>query len=224
MATATVNSSGRGSIRTGAHAAWYDTRWAVSGLVQTTTVSSQIDVGNRVIIARAGNQYYLGRTYYWYDTSAYAGSITGITLNFFTGNNNGIGDIVVCESFAFANATTTVLAATDFEIEAKWDPANTLCSPVPFTANTGMSFALNSNAVTLANTGALNLVIVEKDHDLDDVSPGTSSYWGSIAVGSASSITVTYNAWGHDINNVSNADIAQVNNVNLANITTVNNS
>ena len=224
MPTASINSSGRGSIKSGNLAGWSTARSASTGTVQTTTVSNQIDVGMRTSIARAGNQYDLGRTYYWFDTSAYAGTITAIDLNFFTGNNNGIGDIIVCESFAFANGTTSFPVATDFQIFVKWDPGNTLSNPVPFSGNTGMSFALNSNAVTLANAGKLNLIIVEYDHDWNDVSPVNNSYWGSVYVGSNASITVTYTAsgWGYDINDVTNSTITSINGTAKTSITKVN--
>lgn len=224
MPTANINSSGRGSIKSGNLAGWSTARWATSGTVQTTTVTNQIDVGMRTSIARSGNLYDLGRTYYWFNTAAYSGNITAIDLNFFTGNNNGIGDLIVCESFAFNNGTTSVPYPGDFEVEVKWDPANTLCNPVPFSGNTGMSFALNSNAISLANAGRLNLVIVEYDHDWSDVSPVNNSYWGSVYVGSNASITVTYTAsgWGYDINDVTNSTITAINGTAKTSITEVN--
>jgi hypothetical protein len=222
MATVTLSSVAQGSILTGTastgiHNVWKDAVLAPNGIVQTTTVSGQQDVGPWGIAGRSGTQYRLARTYCYFDTSSYLGTITGLSLEFDTDGASGISEYIVCESYAYSNGTTTTLAGGDFDRLNSWDPSTNLSNNNSFAVGSN-SATLNASAVSLANGGTLNLVIIDYDYDYPDTDPGTGTYYGTMKVGSALDLVVTYTAGFDSINGTTYTGLSQVNSVNRTGI------
>ena len=112
-----------GSIRTGPWAGganpWGSARGATSGTVDQSSTNSGTDISVRVNVGSRGNQYFIARSFIWYDLTSYTTgglSISAITLSIAAGTlSNASLNNIVCKSVnAFSSATTATLASGDF--------------------------------------------------------------------------------------------------------------
>jgi len=222
MAVVTLSSQAQGSINTGtpstgAHYTWKDCVDAPNGLVQTSNVSNQQDIGPWVIVGRSSTTYRLGRTFCYFDTSAYAGSITALDLEFGVSSVGGMNDYIVCESYAYSGGTTNTLSPTDFDRGNSWDPSTALSNSQTFVGGLN-TVSLNASAVSLANGGTLNLIIIDYDYDYPDTAPGSGNYYGTINVGTSFDLEVTYTTGFDSINGITYTGLSQVNSTNRTGI------
>lgn len=220
MPSATINSSAQGSILTGTastgiHFVWKDCVLAPNGIVQTSSVANQQDIGPWVVAARSGNNFRLGRTFCYFDTSAYAGTITALSLDFGSSGTSGINDYIVCESYAFNNGNSGTLSPGEFDRNSGWDVNTALSGQQSFVGGLN-TVTLNGSAVALANGGLLNLVLIDYTYDYPDSAPGVGTHYGTINVGTSFQLDITYTtASGFDsINGTTYTGLSQVNSVN----------
>lgn len=237
MPTVTANWNAKGVIISGLPSGpsyplnnWFATRQVQDGLAYQTVFMSNPQIGNIVLAGRGANSYRIGRVFGWVDVSAYAPNITGIDLNIPWGANVGFNDFIICESFAFGNASTTTLTGTDMAIGTSWDVNVAYSTNITYTQNTIQSVTLNSTAVAAANASgvALNFIILDFNYDYANFDPAfggvPANYYGEFdyAVNATADITYTLPGYGNNVNGVASANIGIVNGVPTADINKIN--
>ena len=211
---------------------WFATRHVQDGLAYQTPFMSDPQIGQVVLSGRGGNSYRIGRVFGWVDVSAYAPNITGIDLNIPWGASTGINDFIICESFAFGNASTTTLTGTDMAIGTSWDVNVTYCFQQTYAQNSTQTVTLNSTAVAAANASgvALNFIILDFDYDYNNFDPAfggvPANFYGDFNYTVAATADITYSlpGYGNDVNDVSFSDMSKINDTGTANISEVNDS
>jgi len=181
MAVFTVAANGFGAIltgtpATGTHNFWQNAVTAPDGVVWQYPSQLFNTVAAQTITGRGTPQYRLSRLFAWFDLSAYAPNITSIEFEF-EGLNVYIAPQfgILCKSFAFQNATSTILDPPDFGVGFGWDPGVTYSSFSPLGSST---FVISGNATCVSEANAqgyINLALIQYDNDYQNVSPGTIS-------------------------------------------------
>jgi hypothetical protein len=231
MAVFTINPNAFGSIQTGQPATgtwnfWNDAVNAPDGVVYQYPNQIFNTVVAQTITGRGTPQYRLSRVFAWFDLSAYAPNITSIEFEFegltvYTFPQFGI----LCKSFAFSNASSTILNPNDFQIGAGWDPGVTYSAFSPLGSS---SFVIQGNAacVSAANAqGYINLALIQYDNDYNNVSPGTItvSKGGEIDLDPNLNFSngVFSTGYANIVNGFSGANINNVNTISSADINVV---
>lgn len=235
MALATVTWNAKGNITSGLPGGplyplnnWTSTRNANDGLVYQTSHLNNPQIGTVVLSGRGSNSYRIGRVFGWVDVSAYAPNITAIDLKIPWGTSNGINDFIICESFAFANGTSTTLTGTDMDIASSWDVGITYCGAQSYAASSTQTVTLNSTAITAANANTLlNFIIIQEDYDYQNLDPGLGSLpandYGTFNYSVAAQADITYTSgYANDVNGVTSANIGKVNGVDTGDIDKIN--
>ena len=179
MAAFTVPANGFGAIQTGSPAtgiwnSWNNAVNAIDGVVWQYPNQLINTLTAQAIASRGLPQYRLSRVFAWFDLSAYAPNITSIEFEFeglavYIAPQFGI----LCKSFAFQNATSTVLGPQDFQSFVGWDPGVTYSSNSALSSTT-FTISGNATCVSEANAqGYINLALIQYDNDYNNVSPGT---------------------------------------------------
>lgn len=231
MPAFTLAANGFGAIQTGTpatglHTFWGDAVNAPDGTVWQNpnqlinTVTAQCSAG------RGAPQYRISRLFAWWDLASVAPNITSMEFEFqgtavYSGPQLGL----ICQSFAFANASTTTLFSNDFQLGVGWD------SGVQYSVATALgssSFVITANAQCIAEANAngyINIVLVQYDNDFFQVSPGTSSTvrGGQIDLDPLNNFTNGIYSIGYAniVNGFAGVDIDSVNNISSADINVV---
>ena len=231
MATTTVTASKQAVAAKTAQSSWTAARDATSASTVTNYTSSTANNEAVYVIfasGKGGGLYYVGRTFLFFDLSGVNGTITQMSLKM-TGASNTSAVIVAAQSTAFGGSGGSNLVAADFD---NWSPD----SPTLYNGGTSWSTGLNtmtmtSTAVSHANTNSyLNVVLVERYNDSDDVAPTTDTTKQSgITFQNSSSpvyLDITYTptstGYGNNVNGVGSSSIANVIGVATASIANVN--
>jgi hypothetical protein len=231
MATTTVTASKQATAAKNAQSSWTAARDATSAdsVTNYTTSTSVLD-GVYVIFAsgKGGGLYYVGRTFLFFDLSGINGTITAMSLKL-TGDTNTTAVVGAARSTAFGGSGGSNLVAADFD---NWSPDS------PTTYNTGTAWStglntmtMNSTAVSDANTNSyLNIVLVERYNDLENVTPTTDvAKQSGVTFQNSSSpiyLDITYTpsatGYGNNVMGVSSSSIANVIGVTTTSIASVN--
>lgn len=236
MPTVTANwnakgiiSSGQPSGPLGTISTWFDARNANDGLVFQTATGTAPQIGQIVLSGRGANSYRIGRVFGWVDVSAYAPNISAIDLKIPWGSSTGINDFIICQSFAFNNASSTTLSGPDMDINGSWDVNVPFSTQQTYQASSTQTVSVNATAVSQANSLTyLNFVIIDFDYDYQNFDPAfggvPANYYGrfSMSVTAQADITYALPGYGNDVNNVTSTNIDQINGVDSANIDQVN--
>ena len=197
----------------------------------TTSVNNAIGV---ILTTRGGNLYQIYRTFLVFDVSSITsgGTITNLKLAI-SGSTNNSADVIVVAADAFGGGSGGgSFTSPDY---SSWSPDSPTDYSSTFTtwATSGFnSITLNNTAVTASNNqGYLNLAIVEKDFDYDNIDPsgpfpsGISATDGAVfRFGAYPSLEITYltSGYGNIVNGVTSANLGAVDGVLKANISKVN--
>ena len=176
MAIYTQATSGFGVILGNVQTGWTNCRNLTAGSVSQGTTNNFSSLGVGVFSGRGAPTNRICRTFGWADLSAYAPNITSISFDLQSHyvSNPGINavDCIVCRSFAYANAGTTVLASTDFDINGSWDVNATYSTSNSWV---GSPFSIIGNATAIADAnsqGYINFVVINNTYDYFDIDPG----------------------------------------------------
>ena len=217
-----------GSINRGPVGSWNPgVRSQTTGTNVVTSGTTNKDIWVKLLLGSRGASYWLSRAYVWYDTSAYAGSITALEINVTSISNasNPI-DVICVPSTAFGNNTTSTLSLSDY---------GSINFAVAYSSNTAWQntsgtwqLTLNAAAVTAANTGKIGISIINENWDYQDVDPNVGisfDWWDTIDYTNPGkfSLATTYSSgYGNAINGVLAANIGQVNGILTADIGSIN--
>lgn len=204
------------------------------------TTSTQLNNAIGVILTtRGGNLYQINRTFLVFDVSSItsAGTITNIDLEI-SGSSFNSADVIVVAADAFGGGSGgSSFTSPDW---SSWSPDSPTDYSSTFTswATSGYnSITLNNTAVTASNNqGYLNLAIVEKNYDYDNVDPqgpfpgGLTVNDGAVfRLGSTPNVhsvrlDITYltSGYGNNVNGVASTNIVKVNGIATADIVTIN--
>ena len=237
-----ISASEQGMALISGQSNWSTARDDAGDLATYNEYTSATQLNNAIgviLTTRGGNLYQINRTFLVFDVSSITsgGTITNIDLEI-SGSTNNSADVIVVAADAFGGGSGGgSFTSPDW---SSWSPDSPTDYSSTFTtwATSGYnSITLNNTAVTASNNqGYLNLAIVEKDFDYDNVDPqgpfpgGTSAIDGAVfRLGSTPNIhsvrlDITYLAsgYGNNINGVTAANIVKVNGVATADIVKVN--
>lgn len=231
MAVFTVTANAIGAIQTGSpatgtHNFWIDAVNAPDGVVWQYPSQLINTVAAQTITGRGTPQYRLSRLFAWFDLSAYAPNITSIEFEF-EGLNVYIAPQfgILCKSFAFQNATSTILDPPDFQAGPGWDPGVTYSTSSPLASST---FVISGNATCVSEANAngyINLALIQYDNDYTTISPGTIT----VVKGGQIDLDPTLNfsngvfstGYANIVNGFNGADINNVNTIGSADINVV---
>tara|TARA_R110000850_G_scaffold194674_1_gene321196 strand:+ start:2923 stop:3645 length:723 start_codon:yes stop_codon:yes gene_type:complete len=237
MATTNIDASKQTFARSGTQTSWSAARNATSSNLHTnytTTQTSRFDAIMTLYSAgRGGGSYVVNRSFFFFDTSTVAGTITAIDLKIYAASNGG-HSVRVAKSTAYGTSGGSAYTNSDFN---NWTALNPISlSPIPYTsagqtwsAPATNTLSLNSTAISDANSNSyLNLVLVGQLYDYPNSTPGSSLeqtsgiQFASTTTFPKLAITYTPSGYGNDVNGVASANIASVNGVATANIASIN--
>lgn len=236
MPVATVNAGREGYIWNG-NSNWPDWPSArndpngSAAFNYTFPTPSQFSIQVGYQIGRGGPFYWVTRTYFYFDVTAYQGNITSIDLNVdMAGGGTPLAIVAAKSTLAFGGNGLSALAVGEFDITVPSNPPPKYSGT--FTNTAGIqTVTLDPLAVTDANAnGFLIMQLVEEDYDYNDVDPtpfGTAVYEASINFANGTNtldVTYTVPGYGNDVNDVATANIGKINDTGTANISEVNDS
>jgi hypothetical protein len=238
-----ISASEQGVAVIGGQSDWSTARDDAGDLASYNEYNTATTVGNAISVfgnsGRGSYLYEIDRTFLVFDVSSItsAGTITNIDLEISGSTNNNANVIVVAAGAFGGGGGGGSFTSPDW---SSWNPDSPTDYSSTFNswATSGYnSITLNNTAVTASNNnGYLNLAIVEKDYDYDNVDvqgpfPGGASFnngavfrQGSTPSVHSVRLDITYLAsgYGNDVNGVASANIGAVNGVLTANISKVN--
>ena len=236
MATTNINASKQTYATSGTQTSWSAARNATSSNSHIN-YTSQSNRSNAISVlyssGRGGGSYYVNRSFFFFDTSTVAGTITAIDLKIY-GYLSGGRSVRVAKSTAYNTGGGSAYIDSEFN---NWTTLGGII-PVPYTS-AGQTWtalgtntiSLNSTAISNANSNSyLNLVLVGQLYDYVNSAPGSSLEQSSgIQFASTTEfpkLAITYtptpSGYGNDVNGVASANIASVNGVATANIASIN--
>ena len=216
MATVTISKSSWGIIDSGYQSTWSATQGATTGTVlspQSVAIMVYADEG------RSGMFYKIFRTFAKWDTSAYAGSITGVDFEFKSGGQTGAEDYVVQNSTAFTGAGGTLVGG-DFDA---FGTTNYSSGTWNSTSGGTVSWAGSAASVTAANTGEVIASILNKGFDYEDNAPVEPLDLRALLYNTYTlDLVLTYTpGYGNDVNGLTYSNIGNVNGVATADISLI---
>jgi hypothetical protein len=223
MPTVSVNASREGYIWNGNSSipVWPDARYDPNGSAAfnySTPTPTQYGVQVGYAAGRAGDFYWVTRSYFYWNLSAYAGNITAIDMNIDMAGSGTPLLIQPAQSvLAFGGNGGSPLSVGEFDINQPTPPTPPAYGP-PFANTTGVvTTTLDPAAVIDANNnGFLIIQLVENDYDYVDVDPtpgGYAVYEAAINFATGNNtLDVTYTSPGYanQVNNVAGASIDEV--------------
>jgi len=223
---ATIYLSGGAAIYRYAVGTWSDIRDAASGtLTSTAGYSNAIKAFHTP--GRGSNVYYVGRTFYWFDTSGITGTVDFARLRIY-GYSNADADAIVVKSDAFSGDGSTTLSILDFN---NFDTSTPYSSELTsWTTSDFNQFELNSTAKTdIQNEDALIVCVMEYDHDFQDSAPSNADYdsgayhdYTGTTYDAHLSVSVATGGTVATVNTVAEANVATIKGVAHANIAEIN--
>lgn len=239
MATTNIDASKQTFARSGTQTSWSAARNATSSDSHTNYTTTQTNDSAAIQVlyssGRGGGIYVVNRSFFFFDTSTVAGTITAIDLKIY-GYASGGNSVRVAKSTAYGTGGDSAYADTDFDNWTSLNQASFPYVPIPYTsagqtwtAGATNTITLNSTAISNANSNSyLNLVLVGQLYDYVNSAPGSDLEQNSgIQFASTTefpklAITYTPSGYGNDVNGVASANIASVNGVATANIASIN--
>jgi len=233
MATINIDASKQTFARSGTKTSWSAARNATSSNSHINYTTTQTNSNYAIQTFYGKGEYSVNRSFFFFDTSTVAGTITAINLRIY-GVTNGGHSVRVAKSTAYGTSGGSAYTNSDFN---NWTALNPISlGPIPYTSAGQTwevpgtnSLSLNFTAISNANTNSyLNLVLVGQLYDYANSAPGSSLEQNSgIQFASTTEfpkllITYTPSGYGNDVNGVASANIASVNGVATANIASIN--
>ena len=227
MAVATIPASAYGSITSNNYGNWGAAQGSATGTIQSVITQQDIEV--YAIAGARGNTYRVSRFFMWFDTSPYP-NITAVEYYFPAGGQAGNAEYIIDESTAFGGpGAPSPLVGNDFP-NVQFGQYTT--GPFQWNAAGGiLNVPGTVYAVTLANSGTLNNVIVEFNYD-DQNNPPTvpTTIWADVVPGEPIDVyieityTPTPTGWtgGSNINGVALADLGSMNGIPFTDIASIN--
>ena len=227
MAVATIPASAYGSITSNNYGNWGAAQGSATGTIQSVITQQDIEVS--AIAGARGNTYRVSRFFMWFDTSPYP-NITAVEYYFPAGGQAGNAEYIVDESMAFGGpGAPSPLVGNDFPNVQFGQPTT---GPFQWNAAGGiLNVSGTIYAVTLANTGTLNNVIVDFNYDdLNNPPPVPTTIWADVVPGEPIDVyieityTPTPTGWtgGSNINGVALADLGSMNGIPFTDIASIN--
>jgi len=224
MPTVSVNASREGYIWNGNSnfPVWFDARNDPNGSAAfnySSPTPSQYSVQVAYQSGRGGDFYWVTRSYFYWDLSAYAPNITAIDMNI---DMAGLGTPLAIQpaqsELAFGSNGSSALVVGEFDINIPTPPSPPAYSNAPFSNNAGIvTTTLNATAIADANTnGFLIIQLVEYDYDYPDIDPtpfGYQVYEAAINFATGNNtLDVTYTPAGYanEVIGVAGASISEV--------------
>lgn len=220
---ATTNTTGRGVIIKSA-SDWDDAVTATSGtVISSTSYSFAVRAG--VISGRGGNQYFVSRTFLYFDVSSITTTITAATVKVYASAINN-GKVGMYGSTAFGN-NGTALTSTDFDNVGGSLKSATTYNDLTWTPNSLESFPLNATAITELNSNGYGNYSLRNPDEVDEEEPELDAYAGinfQTSGTNRAQIVITHDdpGYGNNVNAVAAASIAKVNATATANISKIN--
>jgi hypothetical protein len=228
MAVAIIIASAYGSITSNNQGSWGGAQGATTGTIQS--VNTQQDIEVYAISGGRGNTYRVSRFFMWFDTSPYP-NITAVEYYFPSGGQQGNEEYIIDESTAFGGSGGSPLVGNDFN-NIQFGQATT----GPFQWGNPGIFQVSGGAyaVTLANTGVLNNVVLNFPYDDQNNPPaiGAGGFitWADVVPGEPIDVyieityTPTPTGWtgGSSINGVALADLGSMNGIPFTDIASIN--
>ena len=228
MAQAIIIASAYGSITSNNQSSWGNAQGATTGTIQSSATQQDIEV--YAVAGGRGNTYRVSRFFMWFDTSPYP-NITAVEYFFPSGGQQGNEEYIIDESTAFGGGGGNPLVGNDFN-NVQFSQATT----GPFTWGNPGFFQVSGGtyAVTLANTGVLNNVILNFNYDDQNNPPnigvGGFTTWADVVPGEPIDVyieityTPTPTGWtgGSNINGVALADLGSMNGIPFTDIASIN--
>ena len=220
---ATTNSSGRGVIGA-AGTDWDDVVTATTGTVISST-SYTFAVRAGAISGRGGTQYFVSRTFLYFDVSSITTTITAATVKVYASAISN-GKVGMYGSTAFGN-NGTALAATDFDNVTGTLQSSTTYTDLTWTPNALESFPLNATAITALNSNGYGNYSLRNPDEVDEETPELDAYAGinfQTSGTNRAQIVITHADPGYPniVNSVAAASISKVNATATANISKIN--
>ena len=210
---------------------WANVRDATSGTANSTSGYSATAIKVLHSGGRGGNTYYVGRSFFAFDTSGIAAAPSSATLNLY-GYSGTTADIIVVK--ATKPDLSTGIAAADFDAITGFSAGSSMSGNVTdyssevTTWSTGAYNSITLNAAALSDIGSggvLAVCIVEYDHDyLNSAASSNNSYVNGLYYADQA-LTVydpylnyTPGGYGHDVLGVDSGNISKVIGVATADI------
>jgi hypothetical protein len=185
MATTNIDASKQTFAQSGTQTSWSAARNATSSNAHTNYTTSQSNRGNAISVlyssGRGGGSYYVNRSFFFFDTSTVAGTITAIDLKIY-GYLNGGHSVRVAKSTAYNTGGGSAYINSEFNNWTSLNAASFPAIPIPYTEAGQTWTALGTNTITLNSTAIsnansnsyLNLVLVGQLYDYANSAPGSS--------------------------------------------------
>ena len=239
MATANINADKQTWADSGSQTSFTAARNATSSTTHVNYTNSQFNRSDAIqevySSGRGGGVWRFARSFFFFDTSTVAGTITAIDLKIY-GYLSGGRSVRVAKSTAYNTGGGSAYINSEFNNWTSLNAASFPAIPIPYTEAGQTWTALGTNTITLNSTAIsnansnsyLNLVLVGQLYDYVNSAPGSSLEQSSgIQFASTTefpklAITYTPSGYSHDVNAVASASIVSINGVANANIVTVN--
>lgn len=237
-----ISASEQGMALISGQSDWASVRDDEGDLATYNEYTSSTNLADAITVifndSRGGPIYETHRTFLVFDVSSItsSGTITNLDLEISGSFNNSANVIVVSASAFGGGSGGSSFTSPDWSSWAPGSPTDYSSTFTSWATSSYNSITLNNVAVTASNNdGYLNLAIVEKDYDYDNVDPQgpfpgglTVSDGAVFRLGSTPSVhsvrlDITYTAagYGNTVNGVTSANIGKVGGVATANISKV---
>jgi len=216
MAQVTIPIDNWGTIDSGPKSTFTDAQGATSGTVLSNSSTPNVRVS--AVEGRGGEEFTIRRTFAKWDTSTYAGSITGMQFVFVSDAFNGTSTYIIQESTSFKGEGGT-LAPTDYNNIEEIDYAEGSWA----SSGTTISFTASPAAIMAANAGEVIAVLRNYENDYLNSAPMFLPYNDSIGIsGNNISLSLTYTSgYSNSVNGVGDGIIGSINGVSTSQVVSV---
>jgi len=174
---------------------------------------------------RGGDTYFVGRSFFAFDTSGITATVASATLKIYGFSNDGAGGVIAVK--ATAPDLSTDIAAADFDAITGFSAGNTMSGNVTdysselatWTTSGYNEITLNAQALSdMVSLDVLKICVVEHDHDYSNSAPSGADFDNGCYFSDASG---TSNDPYIDYTLATGAEVATVSGVAEASISTV---
>jgi hypothetical protein len=205
-----------GVIGSGNHSSFSNARNATNGGILNKSLTP-LHILVSAFAGRGGGVYNINRTFVWWDTSQYAGSITAVDFTFLAAQEQGGAYYIIQESTAFGGNGSSSLVGSDYSSLTATSYANR----GPWNPGAMTPFSGNAASVSAANTGIVIIAIINWDYDYNNINPMLpTDEWAEVdANANQLELLVTYTSgYGNEVSGVTSTNIGEVEGVTTANI------
>ena len=178
---------------------------------------------------RGGTLNYIGRSYFYFDTSGITGTVASATLKIYGYGSYSSADVIAVKSDAFGGDGGTGLVTGDYNnIDFSTPYSSELAT---WSTSSYNDITLNATALTdIKNNNAFIVSVIEHDYDYSNSAPsvGTNDRNGMYFDpygGTSRDPYIDYTlatGYGNTVNGVASANIGKINGVGTANISKIN--